>query len=237
MSIIDTLLLEYKSKIDEYFIYNKDATINLANLLFEIFSDEKLCFFLKELLKDEQQLVKISRKSYLHGNGFLKIILLDNGYKLRLHIWFPEQYCEENIHDHRWSFASLILIGSLKNEIWCDNENGISLREYIYHAETENNVSKKIEIGYHNFCLEKTDVYTKGQRYFMSKEKLHRIVTSKNEIVATMICTAPTNQTTTRLISICDNIDPVIQPPKISVEDLKSCINRFLNYCDVTSGC
>jgi len=51
---------------------------------------------------------KIGPLSYYHANGFDKYVLAAwSGWKLRLHIWWPEERLafEENVHNHRWFFC------------------------------------------------------------------------------------------------------------------------------------
>jgi hypothetical protein len=73
-----------------------------------------------EALKSPPCLRQIAEQSYLHPNGFRKIVLarLDAGAALRLHCWrfAPHERPDlrwEDIHTHRWPFASLVLEGQL----------------------------------------------------------------------------------------------------------------------------
>ena len=119
-----TLLEQYQNELDQYFTTHQDADVALSQWLTEHFSKQQLLDLLTAILNDNESLAEISARSYQHGNGFLKVVLLDRGYKLRLHIWFAGQSCEENIHDHRWSFSSLVLSGALVSEIWLDEQTG-----------------------------------------------------------------------------------------------------------------
>ena len=103
------LLAQLKQQLDIYFATHTDGEESLNEWLVAHFSQVQLVDLLQAILADEVCLTEISQRSYQHGNGFLKVVLLNHGYKLRLHIWFAGQPCEENIHDHRWSFSSLIL--------------------------------------------------------------------------------------------------------------------------------
>jgi hypothetical protein len=185
---------------------------------------------LEAILKDTSSLKQICQRSYQHGNGFLKVVLLDRGYKLRLHIWFAGQSCEENIHDHRWSFSSLILAGSLKSEIWKDHAEGQVFQEYEYHAETAERSAFKAEMGCQPLQLDHVQLNTVGDHYVMPKGKLHRIINPGHQLVATMMCSAPTEQGTTRLIPMHAGIDPNIQPPKANKDQLAGALLQFLQH-------
>lgn len=118
------LLQHYASQLDQFFAVHQDANTALSDWLVSHFSKTQMIALLQAILADHTALEQISHRSYQHGNGFLKVVLLDRGYKLRLHIWFAGQSCEENIHDHRWSFSSLILAGALTSEMWKDDQSG-----------------------------------------------------------------------------------------------------------------
>lgn len=224
------LLNNYATQLDQFFAVHEDANTALSHWLASHFSHYQLIELLQSILADQESLEQISARSYQHGNGFLKVVLLDRGYKLRLHIWFAGQGCEENIHDHRWSFSSLILAGTLKSEIWKDDQAGQLLQEYEYHAATAQHAPCKIGIGLQRMSLDHIQVNTTGDHYVMPKGKLHRIMNPGHQLVATMMCSAPTEQGTTRLIPMHAGIDPNIQPPKTNASNLASALNTFLNY-------
>lgn len=224
------LLQEYQNQLDQYFLQHADATVALNQWLSAHFSKEQLCQFLQVLLADESSLNEIAARSYQHGNGFLKVVLLDRGYKLRLHIWFAGQSCEENIHDHRWSFSSLILAGQLTSEIWKDDIQGQPFQEFEYYAANKQDAAFKQEIGQNHLKLDYVRINQAGESYLMPKGQLHRIINHGDQLVATIMCSAPTEQGTTRLIPIHQGIDPNIQPPKINVVQLHTSLEHFLSH-------
>lgn len=239
MQLAEKFLVIIEQKLDAYFRTQEGASIDLANWLSEEFSRENLTALLMHLIKSPQLLDTISRNSYLHGNGFLKVVLLNKSYKLRLHVWHKGQSCEENIHDHRWSFASCVLTGTLRSEIWRDaiagEEKAQRFSEYQYHATTKNNAAFLKEKGN---CLlvrsEHMDV-SAGQFYVMPEQRLHCINNPGDQMVATIVCTAPTKQGTTRLIKTRD-IQPEVTPPRLSSRQLRSELLRFLTLYSQTKS-
>ena len=225
-----TLLEQYQNELDQYFTTHQDADVALSQWLTEQFSKEQLLDLLTAILNDNESLAEISARSYQHGNGFLKVVLLDRGYKLRLHIWFAGQSCEENIHDHRWSFSSLILAGALTSEMWKDDQSGQQFQEYEYHAATPQRAPYKLDLGLKHLSLDNVQINTVGDHYVMPKGKLHRIMNPGHQLVATMMCSAPTEQGTTRLIPMHAGIDPNIQPPKTTAAYLASALSAFLQH-------
>ena len=64
------------------------------------------------ILRDETSFNWCAIKSYLHSNGFVKILLQKDasGESVRLHYW-PRPSIDDDIHNHRWSFSSVVLSG------------------------------------------------------------------------------------------------------------------------------
>ena len=61
----------------------------------------------------------------VHGNGFIQC---DLPHRKRLHIWghpaIPRQKVSSPIHDHVFSFASIVLVGRLVNIVYKAVSNG-----------------------------------------------------------------------------------------------------------------
>lgn len=226
------LLHSYATQLDQFFAVHQDANTALSDWLASHFSNTQMIELLEAILKDTSSLKQICQRSYQHGNGFLKVVLLDRGYKLRLHIWFAGQSCEENIHDHRWSFASHILTGTLRSEIWRDvsaaDAHSLSTEEFQYHAANARHPAHKIKQADCLLQRESELAYHAGQSYVMPEQKLHRIINPGDQLVATIMCTAPTKQGTTRLIPMHHGIDPNIQPPKLNQLQLAQQLDQFL---------
>ena len=64
----------------------------------------------------------------------------------------------------------------------------------------------------------------------MPKGQLHRIINHGDQLVATMMCSAPTEQGTTRLIPMHDGVDPNIQSPRVTTVQLYQSLQCFLQY-------
>jgi hypothetical protein len=76
---------------------------------------------LMSILVTESEVEYLSRESYEHDNGFLKLLILqspDDRYRLRLHFWPKTIDRDQNIHDHRFDFWSTILMGKIINHVW-----------------------------------------------------------------------------------------------------------------------
>ena len=79
------------------------------------FINSTLLDYLSNLSQTDKLIIQ--NASYLHTNGFYKIILkrYDDGSCLRLHYWLKDYNTDQNPHNHGWNFYSKILVGSLQN--------------------------------------------------------------------------------------------------------------------------
>lgn len=231
---------------------NDNSLAQLAHLLSQHCHLANMIALLSSITQSPTLLSQIAARSYWHGNGFLKVVLLDQGYKLRLHIWFAGTSCEENIHSHRWGFASHVLTGSLKSELWADAANDDSAAalsytqdrslvhsdaatllsdEYLYTAKHQKNKTHvsahKQYVGTAHLKKLQNVTQTAGASYVMTPDQLHRINHPGEELVATVICTAPTQVLTNRLFP--STADPKLHPTTLSADELKHALVCYLN--------
>lgn len=102
---------------DFYSHYDPDNPKSLENCT-GYFTDDRLIELLADIMADDTKLAEIGQRSFRHVNGFDKIVLCedrDQGWKLRLHIWWPGATSIEGLHDHRWNFASHMITGMYYN--------------------------------------------------------------------------------------------------------------------------
>lgn len=230
---------------------NDNSLAQLAHLLSQHCHLTNMTTLLSSITQSPALLKQIAARSYWHGNGFLKVVLLDQGYKLRLHIWFSGTSCEENIHSHRWGFVSHVLTGSLKSELWADAANDDSTAllctselpiadshtsillsdEYLYTAKHQKNKTHisahKYYVGVAHLKKLQNVIQTAGTSYVMTPDQLHRINHPGEELVATVICTAPTQVLTNRLFPT--TADPKLHPTTLSADELKHALVCYLN--------
>ena len=142
---------------------------------------------LKEIIKDEEKLLDISKRSYTHALGFDKIVLMvdkSTSYKpeLRLHLWYPEANgvpLVESLHEHSFNFISTVLSGHLENQMFSLEELTVEdkelLEKYIERlnnltTEEKNFINTQIEI------LEALNLkeYNSDQFFKMNMEKVYQ---------------------------------------------------------------
>lgn len=127
----------------------------------------------------------------LHGLGFIQVKL---GAHQRLHVWhpgLPRRTCYQHsaIHDHRFSFTSLVLVGMQTNIVyrahWCDDGDYTS---YLHEGE-RSQFGNRPWVPDGALLLEQ--VYAEhipaGKKYSMSAYVYHQTVPSGDEMVATLM--------------------------------------------------
>src|SRR5262249_12253529 len=80
------------------------------------------------LLQDQSKFKEIAARSYVQGNGFIKIVLQNEQPRIRLHIWLdkPEQLGRTAglPHNHRRDFITTLLNGGYQSTIWEEAPDG-----------------------------------------------------------------------------------------------------------------
>lgn len=140
---------------------------------------------LGEFIEDVQATPWYESDSYTHDNGFDKIVLFEDQttkMKMRLHIWHEHVATEprprQNVHNHRWDFASAVLIGSVEHVAYrfaTDGETGESFYHYRYYARGSKEHYDLESLGAsHLIFLERLEVHA-GEVYSVDNDILHRV--------------------------------------------------------------
>lgn len=136
--------------------------------------------------------------SYRHDNGFTKVPLLHDHClrtKLRLHLWDPEEvftWAPQNIHNHRWNFASAILFGSLIQRRYEWARLGTPYHHYRYLARSNKDYYVLQHIGLARAKLRGAERFERGQVYGVSNDVLHQMEVPDSSFAATLVLTQET---------------------------------------------
>lgn len=128
-------------------LIEKSEKNDLTFSLFQkIVTNKLIKKILQEILASEECLKSITRSSYIHSNGFIKIVLGTNKNKesFRLHYWNQSnELAKRDIHNHSWDFYSSILFGQLRVHLYEECKEDY---EYIYEKYLIGNLSNKVVI-------------------------------------------------------------------------------------------
>jgi hypothetical protein len=178
-------------------------------------SPDVLRLLIWDILKRPDALARSSSMSYRHALGFQKVVLreLPNGVQLRLHIWNSDvNRLPEDIHDHRYSFVSHVISGSLTNKLYVSDVTGKSYFEYRdYSLPSDNCWSFRwhAEVG---VDLLSADVHTAGSTYLVTSDALHTVEVPFGTMASTLYIQFSTERSWTRVIKMATSAPPQTQP-------------------------
>ncbi len=181
---------------------------------------------IKEMLQDEALLAGVARVSYLHKNGFYKLLLVDeHDYKIRLHIWMPGVVAYETLHNHRWYMASTILAGTLHSEIWEESSSPTTpcYDDYLYVGKHD----KPLLLGKTHVECVKSIVRAMGEAYTSRPHVLHRILFDGSAMAATLMCRSATTRKWSRNI-IVNAVVPDAKPLYLTPNELEHVLIQYL---------
>lgn len=132
------------------------------------------------LLSDQACLSQVASSSVRHANGFDKIVLAkaEEGPQLRFHIWEPPSASVprsiENAHNHRWCFATSVLVGGYTATTFAPRDGD----EYRRRTYTPTDVPRGyVMSGEESTGLEPASIttYRAGSAYWISHSTVHRV--------------------------------------------------------------
>lgn len=196
------------------------------------FANNKLLSLLHWLLynPDSEQAERVAQCSYIHGNGFAKIVLGQgrDGSKLRLHFWKEGFSAEENAHCHRWGFSSLILFGEINSESFIEStsESATSVGCYLYEKSQQTAAISKLG----NISISSTGntIRTSGDYYDMLQGQLHRISGTNGKPTATLLLQCPPTKSWNTLLTDNPEKNISLNPRRFMVSDLQRLLAQLV---------
>lgn len=134
-------------------------------------------------------------RAYRHPNGFLKIVLLaDPQFQLRLHVWRPTPGCPapaENVHSHRWDFASAVLAGGYRFQEFVPDARGEEFNGFRYHGHEGTSSYSLSPTGVERLrCTFDADL-SSGSSYLLTSDVLHRVVSPPDRTTVSIVLQGP----------------------------------------------
>lgn len=220
-------------------------TENLA-LIREVGRPENISSILRHVLSDPSLLKEIAGRSYHHTNHFDKIVLMDTdnqlGYRLTLHMWTPPysefEVNDEQIHDHRFSFWSNILVGSITFQNYVRDASGVMFKEYQYIPErlgvaTVGNYY--IDVGQSPLLEVEQSGGKAGESYHLTYNRIHRVVLPRTEMSCTLVLRGPRQKNYASVFSNSQKYDPTGNA-MFSTESLAGKLSKLLDELEEKMG-
>lgn len=166
---------------------------------------------IRQILAERQTLAEIAWRSYRHPNDFDEIVLIDSSdirsYRLTLHVWDPlctgDEAGDVLIHDHRFSFWSAVLVGSLTTEIFTRDASGMPFSEYQHTPRSRGDATGDdlyTSMGPTYLAAAPICVAEPGSAYYLPYHRIHRLVFS-DDLVATLVMRGPRQRNYTSVYS------------------------------------
>lgn len=137
-------------------------------------------------------------RAYRHPNGFLKIVLVaDSEFQLRLHVWRPGAGSPpptENVHSHRWDFASAILMGGYRYQEYVADERGEPFLGFRYHGHSDTTSYSLEPTGPTRLRCRFDAHLAAGSSYLLTSDVLHRVVSPPDRTTASIVLQGPHKQ-------------------------------------------
>jgi hypothetical protein len=159
--------------------------------------EQEIDALLDAVTSSAERLSATAAMSYDHPNKFSKIVLLKGiraDWKLRLHIWWPDPAAKvkpEDIHNHRWDFATVLLLGDYRAEEFTAGTGEVKAEHYHYFSPENGAAFRVVPQG--PAVLERTAVAElhKGSAYTISHRQLHRVHASPGVLAASLLIQTP----------------------------------------------
>jgi hypothetical protein len=165
----------------------------LATLVSPLADRRRLAAMLASLLDDPVRRRAAAARSYEHPLGFDKLILLSSpASELHLHIWWPDtERLVEDVHNHRFDFASTILDGALDMARYTVGRDGVTMCAYQEALGSAVGRIRLHRTGEAQLSRVGTAAMTAGTVYAMSADELHRINAAGSGLTATLFLRGP----------------------------------------------
>jgi hypothetical protein len=186
----------------------------------------------RDVHTDDAAALRVASHSYWHGNGFCKVVLAHaNGLKLRLHVWEAGHDAEENVHDHRWDFASVVIAGTLVSTTFREAPGGDRYDAYRYEGGVAGAYTLNA-LGSVSLVEAGVSELSAGSSYWLQHDELHQISRlSARELAATLVVTGPAHRGWTRLITNRASVSGEHPPEPLSVGELRRVL-RALRHAE-----
>jgi hypothetical protein len=187
---------------------------------------------IKIALSNKANLATIARNSYSHIYGFDKIVLISSSsphYCLRLHVWWGDSIASiENAHNHRWDFASNLLLGRYCIDIYTDTLKGESMNVYNCYTPKQGKCYRIEFLG--QKLLQKTHSIelSQGSVYQLSYFVIHRVLQSALEPTISLVLQGPARKAAFQMYSDINVSTMPFPARRFSVKEVRNKLEKIL---------
>lgn len=160
----------------------------------------------REIEADGDQLARTAAFAYRHTNGFRKITLFrSDACCLRVHIWDDGASRAENIHNHRWGFASRVLAGTVSESRFELAGPGRKADEFGYVRAPGENFGSLERVREVELAQSGELVHGESSLYSMTTPEIHRINDDHSGALITLVLTGSRREPRSLVYSAVDS--------------------------------
>lgn len=192
---------------------------------------EKQMLSLKDILDIRTSLKRPFKK---HPLGFYSCTLLEeDSYKIRLHYWDKlinedMQSSELTIHDHIFNFKSWVMLGSIENIQYQEDDNGQIYNVYSGVYQENYSILKKTSKVL-KIKKQSTNIFKNGESYTMSAGVLHETKLLDN-LTFTVLYTEDTNLKNPLVLgsTSLENTQYIYERSEINEVEIKNLLSKIV---------
>lgn len=159
----------------------------------------------RELEEDREKLARTASFAYRHTNGFRKVTLFkSDACCLRVHIWEHGSSRAENIHNHRWGFASRVLAGTVSESRFELAGPGKRADEFGYVRAPGANSGLLERVREVELSQSGDLVHGESSLYSMTTQEIHRINDDYADGLITLVLTGSRREPRSLVYSAVD---------------------------------
>lgn len=150
---------------------------DLHTELVDLLVSGEVAAIVRRLMQDPVQLAKAASRSYVHPNGFRKLViaLRKNGATLRIHHWSLSDTSASNVHNHRWPFASAIIAGRVRSAQYTLADGGDAVERYRFEPSRAGGQYALTPAGKGRISVSSIAEFSSGSTYALDVEQLHQV--------------------------------------------------------------
>jgi hypothetical protein len=192
-----------------------------------------LTALIRVVLANARHTDEVAERSYAHNNGFDKIVLAErDGGALRLHVWWPGQspVDVEHVHDHAWDFASTIVTGSYRMDLYGRGSEGQEWFEYRYaFPEDRPDLHGLRLVGRTRLTRQLSIHLPRASSYAINRGQLHRVTAVSGSLTSSLVLQGPVVEDGSTVLSE-DAIPAAANAPTVpfSGRELRARLERFV---------
>lgn len=192
-------------------LQDHDRSAALLDAVSALDQPSVLAALLESICRDPAMIAAGAARSFRHPLGFNKLTLIDAlpMFMLRVHAWWPnESTCVDHVHNHRFEFASTVVRGEYRMDLYRQESSGIPVTEYCEQVNPEFGW-RLSHVGSAHLRPLAAFRLSEGTAYTLPSDALHRVTVSRQTSCVTLFLQGTISRNATQVF-----VDPHAPLPR-----------------------